>query len=361
MERPSPEWWQHLPGHGPVPPPLTANLRLPTHPDASWPPCTFLPTPASARGWPLPGSPAGWCPSAPGRTPQHPPTQLPKAPARHQPGRPPQEEEEEEKDGDGAALPCFAASQALGFNPASSPRSLQTGGAPVFRTEVCSFLHTGPSGSLITTPVPPTPTNSLGSGVHALPPSPPHGAAIPHPIPSVLPGPPTLAMSQTVTSGLRGTRSKECTLFLMLLAILQSPHPKSATTSEAGLGGGGSGGSERPFPLPSPPPRVPRSSGAALGLALPASDRSPPTQVADDAIHGVLWPAPHLLSEAAVVDLECFRVALEELCRFPAGGGVELLVDVPEPGRQQPLLHPRPQGRRPSRRCRIWAGQSRGT
>lgn len=86
--------------------------------------------------------------------------------------------------------------------------------------------------------------------MHALPPSPPHGAAIPHPIPSVLPGPPTLAMSQTVTSGLRGTRSKECTLFLMLLAILQSPHPKSATTSEAGLGGGGVGAQNAPSHSP---------------------------------------------------------------------------------------------------------------
>ncbi|XP_010726047.1 integrin-linked protein kinase [Meleagris gallopavo] len=44
-------------------------------------------------------------------------------------------------------------------------------------------------------------------------------------------------MSQMVTSGLSGTRSKQCTLFRTLLAILQSPHPKSATTSEADLQG----------------------------------------------------------------------------------------------------------------------------
>lgn len=60
--------------------------------------------------------------------------------------------------------------------------------------------------------------------------------AVPTPCPSGAPS--TLAISQTVTRGLSGTRSKQCTLFLTLLASVQSPHPKSATTSDAGLGQG---------------------------------------------------------------------------------------------------------------------------
>lgn len=45
----------------------------------------------------------------------------------------------------------------------------------------------------------------------------------------------TLAMSQTVTSSQVAARSKLCTLFFTLRAILQSPQPKSATTREEGL------------------------------------------------------------------------------------------------------------------------------
>lgn len=45
----------------------------------------------------------------------------------------------------------------------------------------------------------------------------------------------TLAMSQAVARSQTGAKSKECTLFLTLRAILQSPQPKSATTKEAGL------------------------------------------------------------------------------------------------------------------------------
>lgn len=45
----------------------------------------------------------------------------------------------------------------------------------------------------------------------------------------------TLAMSQTVTSSQTAARSKLCTLFFTLRAILQSPQPKSATTREEGL------------------------------------------------------------------------------------------------------------------------------
>lgn len=77
----------------------------------------------------------------------------------------------------------------------------------------------------------PLPHGTLGSrSPHLLPaqqhPSLPRGA------------PSTLAMSQTVTRGLSGTRSKQCTWFLTLAASVQSPHPKSATTSDAGLGQG---------------------------------------------------------------------------------------------------------------------------
>lgn len=45
----------------------------------------------------------------------------------------------------------------------------------------------------------------------------------------------TLAMSQTVTSSQVAARSKLCTPFFTLRAILQSPQPKSATTREEGL------------------------------------------------------------------------------------------------------------------------------
>lgn len=45
----------------------------------------------------------------------------------------------------------------------------------------------------------------------------------------------TSAMSQTVTSSQVAARSKLCTLFFTLRAILQSPQPKSATTREGGL------------------------------------------------------------------------------------------------------------------------------
>lgn len=45
----------------------------------------------------------------------------------------------------------------------------------------------------------------------------------------------TLAMSQTVTSSQVAARSKLCTVFFTLRAILQSPQPKSATTREEGL------------------------------------------------------------------------------------------------------------------------------
>lgn len=45
----------------------------------------------------------------------------------------------------------------------------------------------------------------------------------------------TLAMSQTVTNSQTAARSKLCTLFFKLRAILQSPQPKSATTREGGL------------------------------------------------------------------------------------------------------------------------------
>lgn len=45
----------------------------------------------------------------------------------------------------------------------------------------------------------------------------------------------TLAMSQTVTNSQTAARSKLCTLFFTLRAILQSPQPKSATTREGGL------------------------------------------------------------------------------------------------------------------------------
>lgn len=45
----------------------------------------------------------------------------------------------------------------------------------------------------------------------------------------------TLAMSHTVTSSQAAARSKLCTLFFTLRAILQSPQPKSATTREKGL------------------------------------------------------------------------------------------------------------------------------
>lgn len=47
----------------------------------------------------------------------------------------------------------------------------------------------------------------------------------------------TLAMSQTVTSSQTAARSKLCTLFFTLRAILQSPQPKSATTRDGGLQG----------------------------------------------------------------------------------------------------------------------------
>jgi len=49
----------------------------------------------------------------------------------------------------------------------------------------------------------------------------------------------TLAMSQIVTSLQAAARSKLCTLFFTLRAILQSPQPKSATTREGGLEGNG--------------------------------------------------------------------------------------------------------------------------
>lgn len=45
----------------------------------------------------------------------------------------------------------------------------------------------------------------------------------------------TLAMSQTVTRSQAAAKSKLCTLFFTLRAILQSPQPKSATTREGGL------------------------------------------------------------------------------------------------------------------------------
>lgn len=45
----------------------------------------------------------------------------------------------------------------------------------------------------------------------------------------------TLAMSQTVTNSQTAARSKLCTLFFTLRAILQSPQPKSATTREGRL------------------------------------------------------------------------------------------------------------------------------
>lgn len=45
----------------------------------------------------------------------------------------------------------------------------------------------------------------------------------------------TLAMSHTVTRSQAAARSKLCTLFFTLRAILQSPQPKSATTREKGL------------------------------------------------------------------------------------------------------------------------------
>lgn len=107
------------------------------------------------------------------------------------------------------------------------------------------------------------------------------------------------------------------------------------------------------------PPR-PTTPAGPHARQRPRPACSPPPEVADDALDGVLGPAPHLLGEAAVVDLEGLGVALEELSRLPAGGGVELLVDVPEPGGQQPLLHPRPQRRRPPRKGRVRAGRLRG-
>lgn len=42
-------------------------------------------------------------------------------------------------------------------------------------------------------------------------------------------------MSHTVTRSQVGARSKLCTLFFTLRAILQSPQPKSATTKDDGL------------------------------------------------------------------------------------------------------------------------------
>lgn len=42
-------------------------------------------------------------------------------------------------------------------------------------------------------------------------------------------------MSHAVARSQTGAKSKECTLFFTLRAILQSPQPKSATTKEAGL------------------------------------------------------------------------------------------------------------------------------
>lgn len=45
----------------------------------------------------------------------------------------------------------------------------------------------------------------------------------------------TFAMSQTVTRSQTAARSKLCTLFFTLRAILQSPQPKSATTRDGGL------------------------------------------------------------------------------------------------------------------------------
>ena len=61
-------------------------------------------------------------------------------------------------------------------------------------------------------PTPPAPTNTLVGTEHVLPTHrrPPLQSCRPSRRPlRVPPGPPTLAMSQTVTSGLRGTRSKE--------------------------------------------------------------------------------------------------------------------------------------------------------
>ncbi len=42
-------------------------------------------------------------------------------------------------------------------------------------------------------------------------------------------------MSHVVARSQTGAKSKECTLFFTLRAILQSPQPKSATTKEVGL------------------------------------------------------------------------------------------------------------------------------
>lgn len=42
-------------------------------------------------------------------------------------------------------------------------------------------------------------------------------------------------MSHAVARSQTGAKSKECTLFFTLRAILQSPQPKSATTKEVGL------------------------------------------------------------------------------------------------------------------------------
>lgn len=51
----------------------------------------------------------------------------------------------------------------------------------------------------------------------------------------------TCAMSHTVTLGSREARSKQCTVFRILEASLQSPQPKSATTRDAGLRAEGRG------------------------------------------------------------------------------------------------------------------------
>lgn len=97
-----------------------------------------LPTPVSAHDLPLPGSPAGWCPSALGRKPQHPLTQLPKAPMKHQHSDQPQREDGNR---DGQLVPLSGTPTALRFTRAPSLWEEQPAVPPYENKHTLLFTH----------------------------------------------------------------------------------------------------------------------------------------------------------------------------------------------------------------------------
>lgn len=146
----------------------------------------------------------------------------------------------------------------------------------------------------------------------------------------------TLAMSQTVTSSQVAARSKLCTLFFTLRAILQSPQPKSATTREEGL-----------------EDKMGRSKARLMtGIVWPVirdgyrKSASLLLNVRNDVIHGIGGPPLDLCCVAFVVDPEGLGILLEHALCLTARCAVQKFVDVAETGGLQTLLHAGPEGGR---------------